>query len=194
MLETGGRFVEDTAIIDLYLEREEDAIAQTAEKYGGRLKAISLGIVQDSETAEECENDTYLQAWDCIPPSEPYGYLFSFLARIIRHISIDICRSRSRLKRSGFVVELTTEMEQCIPASDDPAAEVDKKLLGRLIGEYLSTLSVEKRNIFLRRYWYMDSVSEIANKLAIGESKVKTTLFRCRNELRTYLEKEGYQL
>lgn len=186
--------MEDASIIDLYLERREDAIARTAEKYGGRLRTISLGIVQDPGTAEECENDTYLQAWNRIPPSKPYGYLFSFLARMIRHISIDICRNRSALKRSGLMVELTAEMAQCIPASDDPTAEVDKKLLGERISRYLRGLTPEKRNIFLRRYWYMEPVSDIAVKLGIGESKVKTTLFRCRSELRRLLEKEGYHV
>lgn len=184
--------MEDTAIIDLYLERQEDAISQTSHKFGKRLHTISLQIVQDPGTAEECENDTYLQAWNRIPPSKPYGYLFAFLARIIRNISIDACRTRNRLKRNGFVVELTQEMEQCIPASDDPAAEVDKRFLGQLIGRYLSTLPIEKRNIFLRRYWYMDSISDIAVRFSLRESKVKTALFRCRNELRSYLEKEGY--
>jgi len=184
--------MDDTAIIDLYLARQEDAIAQTSQKFGKRLNTISLQIVQDPGTAEECENDTYLQAWKRIPPNKPYGYLFAFLARIIRNLSLDACRTRNRLKRSGFVVELTQEMEQCIPASDDPVAEVDNILLGQLISRYLHTLSAEKRNIFLRRYWYMDSVSDIATKFRMGESKVKTTLFRCRNELRAYLEKEGY--
>lgn len=184
--------MEDAAIIDLYLERQEDAIAQTAKKFGTRLRTISLCIVQDTGTAEECENDTYLQAWNRIPPSKPYDYLFSFLACMVRHISIDVCRTRNRLKRNGFIVELTREMEQCIPGSDDPAAEVDKRLLGQVISRYLSTLSQQKRNIFLRRYWYLDSVSDIASRYAIRESKVKTTLFRCRKELRAYLEKEGY--
>ena len=186
--------MEDSVIVDLYLARNEDAIVQTTEKYGARLRTISLGIVRDPETAEECENDTYLQAWNLIPPSKPYEYLFAFLARMIRHISIDVCRSRNRLKRYGTLVELRTELTQCIPASDDPAAEVDKLLLGQLISRYLFGISPEKRIIFLRRYWYMDSVAEIAAKLAIGESKVKTTLLRCRKELRSLLEKEGYYL
>jgi len=186
--------MEDAAIVDLYLKRQEEAITHTAEKYGTRLKTISLGIVQDTETAEECENDTYLQAWNRIPPKQPYDYLFAFLARIIRHISIDVCRNRSRLKRSAYLSELTMEMGQCIPALDTTEAEVDKVLLGELISQYLNTLPVEKRNIFLRRYWYMDPVSEIAKRFEIGESKVKTTLFRCRKELRAFLEKEGYRL
>lgn len=93
----------DAKIVELYLKREESAIRQTAEKYGRRLRSLSCGIVGDLSTAEECENDTYMEAWNSIPPHEPKKYLYAFLARIIRHISIDRCRSRSRLKRSAFL-------------------------------------------------------------------------------------------
>ena len=186
--------MEDAAIVELYLTRQEEAIMQTAEKYGMRLRTISLGIVKDAETAEECENDTYLQAWNRIPPNQPYSYLFSFLARIVRHISIDVCRNRSRLKRSVYISELSSEMAQSIPSSYYTEEEVDKVLLGELISQYLWTLSLEKRSMFLRRYWYMDSISEIAAKFSVGESKVKTTLFRCRKELKSVLEREGYRL
>ena len=186
--------MEDISIVDLYLARDEQAISHTSLKYGTRLRTISYGIVHNLETAKECENDTYLQAWNRIPPSKPYEYLFYFLACITRHISIDVCRRSNRQKRSAAMIELTREMEQCIPASDNPEAEVDKIMLGQIITRYLRTLPDVKRMIFLRRYWYMDSVATIAAKLNIRESKVKTTLFRCRNELRAVLEKEGYSV
>lgn len=186
--------MEEKAIIELYLARREEAITQTQKQYGRRLRRISDGIVDDAQTAEECENDTYLQAWNRIPPSQPYGYLFPFLARIIRHISIDVCRSRGRLKRDAVVVELTRELEQCIPSGHDPAAEVDHILLGELISRYLHSLPPEKRNIFIRRYWYLDSVRLIAARFGIGESRVKIVLYRCRKELRQLLEKEGFCL
>ncbi len=108
--------MDDDQIVELYLTRDEDAIRKTAEKYGNRLRALSFGIVQDEQTAEECENDTYMKAWDAIPPNEPKDYLYAFLARIARHISLNCCRDRNRLKRSAFVCELSTELEQCIPA------------------------------------------------------------------------------
>lgn len=184
--------MEDISIVDLYLKRREEAIARTSEKYGSRLRTVSMGIVQDWQSAEECENDTYLQAWNRIPPSKPYEYLFAFLARIVRHISVDLCRKRDALKRDALLVELTQEMEQCIPSGDDPQSQLDKKLLGEQISRYLSALPPEKRNIFMRRYWYMDSVADIAGKLRISQSKVKVTLYRCRQDLRRFLEKEGY--
>lgn len=186
--------MEDAAIVDMYLSRDEDAIARTSDKYGSRLRTISYGILRNNETAKECENDTYLQAWNRIPPSKPYEYLFHFLACLIRHVSLDIWRGQHRLMRSAHVVELTRELEQCIPSSDNPEDEVDKILLGQIINRYVSALPEEKRIIFLRRYWYMDPIAIIAEKLNIRESKVKTTLFRCRNELRIILEKEGYYL
>ena len=109
----------------LYLARDESAIAQTAEKYGGRLRALAMGIVADRRTAEECENDTYLEAWRSIPPHEPRSCLYAFLARITRHISLDRCRRRTALKRNALFVELSTELEQCIPAPDDTECRVD---------------------------------------------------------------------
>lgn len=114
--------MDDTTIIDLYFARDEAAIRHTAEKYGGRLRALSHGIVQDMQTAEECENDTYLQAWNAIPPHDPKEYLYAFLARITRHISLNRCRDRRRLKRSAYICELSAELEQCIPAPDDAHA------------------------------------------------------------------------
>lgn len=186
--------MEDDKIVQLYLNRDESSIRQTAEKYGSRLRAISFGITGDKETSEECENDTYLEAWNRIPPSEPKDYFYTFLARITRTLSIDRCRERTRLKRTGHVVELSDELETCIPAVNDIADDAEARLLGEEISRFLHTLSDEKQVMFMRRYFYMDSISEIAAGLAIGESKVKTSLFRIRNDLREHLIKEGYTL
>lgn len=186
--------MDDDRIVELYLLRDETAIRRTAEKYGSRLRALAYGIVNDAQTAEECENDTYMEAWNSIPPSEPKSYLYAFLARITRHISLNRCRSRSRLKRSAWLCELSAEMEQCIPAPDDVDCRLDDIALSRALNGFLGTLDSEKRNIFLRRYWYLDPVADIAKRFSLSESKVKTTLFRCRLRLRKYLEKEGYIL
>ncbi len=186
--------MEDGAIVQLYLNRDEAAIRHTWEKYGKRLRSLSQGIVGDAQTAEECENDTYMEAWMRIPPHEPKSYLYAFLARITRHISLNCCRSRSQLKRSAHICQLSAEMEQCIPAPDDTECRIDDMLLGEAINGFLSTLKEENRNIFLRRYWYLDSIAQISRRFALSESKVKSVLFRCRNQLRTYLEKEGYHL
>lgn len=184
--------MDDRGIVALYLRRDETAIWQTAEKYGHRLRALAYGIVNDLQTAEECENDTYMEAWHTIPPHEPSDYFYAFLARITRHISLNRCRDRDRLKRSAFICELSAEMEQCIPAPDDSSCRMDDLALRTAINDFLGKLDEEKRNIFVRRYWFLDSVADIAKRYGISESKVKTTLFRCRNRLREYLNKEGY--
>ncbi|MBR5291663.1 MAG: RNA polymerase sigma factor [Clostridia bacterium] len=186
--------MEDNIIVELYLLRDQAAVRQTAEKYGSRLRSLAYGIVKDTQTAEECENDTYIQAWNAIPPHEPRSYLYAFLARITRHVSLNCCRSRSRLKRSAFICQLSTEMEQCIPAPDDVECRIDDMALSEAINRFLAALHQEKRNIFIRRYWYMDSIADISKRFALSESKVKTTLFRCRNQLREHLEREGYTI
>ena len=186
--------MEDSRIIDLYLLRDDDAVKQTADKYGKRLRSLSYAIVQNRQTAEECENDTYIQAWNTIPPNEPRTYLYPYLARIVRHISLNCCRDRSRLKRNAHICELTAEMEQCIPSPDDLECRLDDMVLQEILNHFLGELDAEKRNIFIRRYWYMDSVAQISRSFHLSQSNVKTTLFRCRYQLRERLIKEGYNL
>ena len=186
--------MDDPTIVNLYLQRDETAIRETAEKYGHRLRSLAYGFVENLQTAEECENDTYMEAWNAIPPHEPKQYLYAFLARITRHIALDVCRSRSRLKRSAYLCELTKEMEQCIPSPDDNLCRLEKAELAQAINGFLATLSAEKRDIFLRRYWFMDAIPVIAYRCGYSESKVKSILFRLRNQLRMYLQREGYDL
>lgn len=182
----------DTEIIDLYLERDQSAVMHTSEKYGTRLRRIAEGITRDAGSAEECENDTYLKTWEAVPPNEPRDYFFAFLARITRHLSLDVCRERNRVKRKAELSEFTKELEECIAGADDTAGEVEGKLLGEIIGRWLCAQNEEHRNIFMRRYWYMDSVDEIVRRFGYSESKVKSVLFRSRNSLKDYLRKEGY--
>lgn len=186
--------MDDRKIVELFFGRDESAIQHTSAKYGRRLRSLSQGIVQDLQTAEECENDTYVEAWNAIPPAEPQDYLYAFLARIIRHISLNCCRNRSRLKRSAYICELSAEMEQSIPTPNDCECRLADLVLREAINGFLASLDAEKRNIFLRRYWYLDSIADISKRFGLSKSKVKTTLFRSRNKLREYLEKEGYTL
>ena len=186
--------MDDERIVELYLLGDEGAISQSAAKYGSRLRSLAYGIVRDTQTAEECENDTYMQAWNSIPPHEPRTYLYAFLARITRCISLNRCRERSALKRNAFISELSTELEQCIAAPNDMDCRIDDMVFADVINGFLRGLTEEKRNIFIRRYFYADSVAEISKAFALSESKVKTTLYRCRMGLRERLEKEGYVL
>ena len=186
--------MEDNRIVELYLNRDEMAIKQTAEKFGKRLFQLAYGIVCDKQTAEECVNDTYMKAWLSIPPQQPRDYFYAFLKTITRRVALNCCRNRNRLKRSAFICELSAEMEQCIPTIDNVECSIDDMELRRILNDFLGQLTDENRNIFVRRYWYMDSIIDISKHFALSESKVKTTLYRCRNQLKEYIEKECYIL
>ena len=182
--------MEDRRIVELYWQRSEQAIAETAEKYGSRLRRLGEAMLEDRQAVEECENDTYFRAWNAIPPHRPMDYLFAFLARIMRHAVLNACTAhRRRRQRYG---ELTEELEQCLASSADPEDTVDGMAMGESVSAFLRTLPREQWIIFLRRYWYFDSVGEIARFCGISESKVKSVLFRIRNHLREHLKKEGF--
>jgi len=188
----GGVGVEDTEIVDLYLARDETAIGETALRYGARLRRLAARILEDENAAEECENDTYMQAWGLIPPHEPRTYLFAFLGRITRHLAIDECRKRSSRKRRAPFCELTREMGECIPSDERAEERLEAGELRRILDEFLAGIPEAQRNVFVRRYWYFDPVREIAARYGFTQSKVKTMLFRLRLSLRERLEKEGY--
>ena len=184
----------DDGIINLFLARDETAIKECIIKYGQALRKIANNILGDRETAAECENDTYFKAWESIPPNEPRHYLFAFLARIIRFTAINRIRENTRKTVGVTFVELSEEIEHCLPAADSVEEEIDGRELSRTISAFLRNLNEEKRNIFIRRYWYMDPVKDIALYYHVTEGKVKSTLFRVRNDLKEFLEKEGYYL
>ncbi|MBP5533317.1 MAG: sigma-70 family RNA polymerase sigma factor [Lachnospiraceae bacterium] len=184
--------MDDNEIVELYLSRNEEAIARTKEKYGERLKIIANNILNDIETAKECENDMYLKAWNLIPPNEPRKYLFAFLGKIIRHLAIDVLRKNSRQKRDAVVTELTLEMAECIPTQNGTEQEFEANFLAGLIDKFLEGYPKEQQNVFVRRYWYFDPISEICERYGLSQSKVKSILFRMREKLKKYLEKEGF--
>jgi len=186
--------MDDGAIVEMYLRRDEAAIERTAEKYGARLRSLSRGITDDAQTAEECENDTYLQAWNSIPPNTPHSYLFAYLARIIRHISIDRCRYQQRLCRNAYIQELSAELQCCIPSIENTEQRIEALALGQSISAFLRQQPETARNVFLRRYWYLDSIEDISDRFGFSQSKVKSMLFRTRNALRKHLKKEDYTL
>ena len=186
--------MDDDKIVELYLSRNEEAITQTANKYGPALRNIAFGILSDRESAEECENDAYLQTWNLIPPHEPRTYLFAFVGRIVRHIALDVCKMNRRQKRYAVYSELTKEMHECIPSTSNTEDEIDAKYLSESINKFLEGCSKQQQNVFVRRYWYFDSVAEIADAYGFSQSKVKTTLFRMREDLKKHLEKGGYEV
>ena len=181
--------MEDYQIVDLYWQRSENAIRETSKKYGKMLGGISYSLLSSKEDAEECLNDTYLEAWQKMPQDRPAS-LGAYLSKIIRCISIDRFRSAHRQKR-GEAASLTDELAECIPSGTTPADEYENGRISKVINKFLFELDEEKRRIFVRRYFYSDSVSDISAKMSISVPKVKTTLHRLRAELREYLDKEG---
>lgn len=186
--------MEDSEIVRLFLARSENAIEQTQEKYGGRLRRVAYEITQDAETAEECENDVYLRAWNAIPPHEPYDYFYAFLLHLTRNAALSCCRARGRQKRKATVEELTAELSNTIPAAEGVEESVDSAVLRESLDRFLAELPEEMRNVFVRRYWYMDSVACIAEGYGMTESKAASMLLRCRKKLKKYLQKEGYDI
>ena len=181
--------MEDAKIIELFFQRNEQAVKETDTAYGRKLYVLSNNILNNREDAEESVSDTYMETWRSIPPKRP-KYFYAFLASICRNISFNRLDWRLAAKRNAEVVALTQEMEMCIPDSRQEA-EVDRRELRRVLESFLETLSKESRLIFLRRYLYVDTVAEIAARYGISESKVKTQLHRTRVKLQTHLKREG---
>lgn len=183
--------MEDAAIIALYWERSESAVERTQAKYGARCRGIAWNILRSDADSEECVNDTWLRAWEAMPPERPEK-LGAFLGRITRNLALDRLKKRGSQKRGGGRLELAlSELEECVPSGGDPA---DELALRELLDRFLASLSEEARVIFLRRYWYMLSVEEIARGMGASRSKVKSSLMRSREKLRALLEKEGIAL
>ena len=185
--------MEDSRIVDLYWQRNECAISETEAKYGKYLYRISYQILLNAEDAEECVNDTYNDAWQSMPPHRP-SILSTFLGKITRRISIDLWRKHRAEKRGGGEMALALdELEECVSGTGDVEAEAERLDLQRKLNAFLLALPQMDRQVFMCRYWYMDSVSDIAVQFACSESKVKSMLYRTRKRLRTMLEKEGYR-
>lgn len=182
--------MEDDKIIELYFARSGSAITETSAKYGAFFRRISRNILSSEQDAEECVNDTYLKAWNSIPPQKPEK-LQAYLARIVRNLSLNRWKKLTADKRGGGEMSVAlSELEECIPAADTVQRECDRAELSAALNSFLRSLPEEKRSVFLRRYWYLVPVKEIAEQSGMTESKVKSMLLRTRNELRQFLEKE----
>ena len=186
--------MEDHAIIELYWQRQESAIGETAQKYGTFLANLSWNILRSHSDAEECVNDTYLRAWNAIPPQRPSAFKM-WLGRITRNLSLDRWRKSKAEKRGGDDMDiLLGELDVCVPSGENVEKQMEDQEIAAMISAFLRTQSADNRTIFLRRYWYGQSIAEIAEALHCGEGKVKSSLFRTRAALRATLEKEGIAL
>ena len=186
--------MEDAYIVNLYWARNEDAIPKTAEKYGWFCYTIAKNILTFHEEAEECVNDTYLQAWNAIPPHSP-GCLRTFLGKLTRNISFNRYKHNTAAKRGGGQMDLVlSELGDCVSGNDDVQSQVERKLCVEAINTFLRSLPQQKRSIFLCRYWYADSIADIARRFDLSTGAVAMTLSRLRRNLRRHLEKLGVLL
>lgn len=185
----GGMWMEDTRIVDLYWARSENAIVETSAKYGKYCYSIAYNILANREDADESVNDTYLDAWNTIPPHRP-SCLSTFLGKITRRISIDKWRSRTAEKRGGGEIMLALdELSDCVPSNYKVEEEVEAAELAKMIDNFIMTMPPMDRRVFICRYWYLDSISVIAQQFNFSESKVKMILHRQRRKLLSHLER-----
>ena len=182
--------MEDRQIIALYFDRNEQAITETDSKYGKKLHLLSHNITGDSLDAQECVNDTYWETWNRIPPHQP-DHFFAFLAKITRHKSLDLCDRKNARKRSAVTVELSMELESCIPAPLRTEDVAECRFLQAVIRQFLHSLDDNAQYIFIRRYFYGDPIAAIAADARRSQAGVTSALHRLRQKLKKQLEKEG---
>ena len=183
--------MEDHKIIDLYWQRSEQAITESSNKYGPYCRTISYNILHNNEDVHECVNDTWFAAWRSIPPERP-NILSAFFGKITRNLSVNRYKQNTAKKRGYGQVDLAlSELDECIPSAWSVEEVINQKELIRAIDTFLFDQSQERRIIFVRRYWYLSPIDEIAEDFSMSRSKVTSLLFRMRNELKLHLEKEG---
>lgn len=186
--------MEDSQIVQLYWDRSASAIPATAKKYGSYCTAIARNILGSAEDAEECVNDTYLQAWNAMPPHRPLR-LSAFLGRITRNLSFNRYKRLHAGKRGGGELAVVLdELAECVSGAGDVERELDRQELAKAIDGFLNTLSPEKRSIFVCRYWYSDSIADIARRHGMKEGAVSMALNRMRQKLREHLLERGFSL
>lgn len=183
--------MEDKKIVDLYLNRSEEAIFESQQKYGNYCYSIAYRILYNNEDSQECVNDTFLNAWNSIPPHKP-SVLSTYLGKITRRLALNVWRSQNTQKRGGQEVTCSfEELEACIPDQKNIDDTLQKEEITRILNAFLASLSEEQRKVFVCRYWYFESVEEIADRFHFSQSKVKMILKRGRDKLAEQLKKEG---
>ena len=186
--------MDDQAIMDLYWAREERAIDETEKKYGAYCRSIARNILRDRSDTEECLNDTWLQTWNSLPPQRPSVFPV-YLGTITRNLSLNRIRRASAQKRGANKLELAyEELQESVPAGATVEQQVAARELGRSLDRFLRNLPQKDCSIFLRRYWYMDTNLQIAQRYHMTEGGVKANLHRTRKKLKAHLEREGYDL
>lgn len=181
--------MDDNRIVELFWQRSEDAIGAAEEKFGCLCRMIARNLLRNEEDVQECVNDTWHSLWNAIPPERP-DKLLPFVARITRNLAMKRLTYHNAAKRQAVILSFD-ELDACIPDEKTVEQALEGKALSRLIDAFLDTLDEESRNLFLRRYWFFDSVKQLARTFGMSESKVKVKLFRMREALKKYLETEA---
>ncbi|MBR5537907.1 MAG: RNA polymerase sigma factor [Clostridia bacterium] len=182
--------MEDIAIIELFFQRSEQALTEAQQKYGAFCRKLAMDLLREARDAEECVNDTWQAAWQTIPPQRP-RMLGAYLGRITRNLAISRFRKNTAQIRTEGLTVLLSELEQCVPAGQNTEAAVEAILLGDYISNWLETLSADDRALFLRRYWFGESLRELAREAGTGEGHLAQRMYRLRLQLKKALEKEG---
>jgi len=186
--------MDDARIVQLYWDRDEQAIPATADKYGNYCTTIAKNILGNREDAEECVNDTYLNAWNAMPPRRPSN-LSTFLGKIVRNLSFNRYKHNTADKRDGGqAIVVLDEIAELVSDTDSVEQEIDRKELIKAIDEFLDRLPTDKKDIFVSRYWYFDSISDIAGRFRMTENNVSVTLNRLRHKLHNYILERGFEL
>ena len=186
--------MEDDAIIQLFWERSERAIEETKIKYGKYCHSIAFNILGNPEDSEECVNDTYLRVWNSIPPNRPQ-ILTAYVGKVTRNLALDRVRARTADRRGGGETALALdELEDCVSGGDQLTRREDSREIISALNGFLETLTADERNVFMRRYWSMEPVADIARRCGMSESRAASMLHRMRGRLKKYLLKEGITL
>lgn len=185
--------MEDSLIVELFKKRDQNAIVKTAEKYGRWCFSIAMNVLNNQEDSEECVNDTYHKAWDTIPPTIPTN-LKIYIGRIVRNLAIDEYRKKHAKKRDFGDCLILSELEECIPSGQNVEKMATDKGITETINKWLSTLVLEDRALFVRRYFNCESVNDIAAEWNVRANKLSVKLLRLRNSLKDYLVKEGIEV
>ncbi|MBR3356658.1 MAG: sigma-70 family RNA polymerase sigma factor [Solobacterium sp.] len=184
--------MEDKEIVDLYFKRDEQAIRETEQKYGQYCFTVAYRILYENRDSEECVSDTWLQAWNTIPPQRP-SLLKYYLAKITRYFAVNRLRTRTRQKRGGNEADIALEeLEAVLSDGNDPEKEYDRNELIRVLNRFLKMQKAQDRDLFIRRYFYAEPVKEIAERYGMRENAVSLRLSRTREKLKETLRKEGY--
>ena len=185
--------MEDVKIVEMYWERSETAIEETQKKYGKYCYHIAYNILYSNEDSEECVNDTYLRAWNSMPPHRPQR-LQTFLGKIVRNVALDRYDKKTAVKRMSGIELAIEELAECVPDVTAEVERTDDDALRSIINSFLESLVQRDRMIFMRRYWYLSSIADIASDFGASEGNIKVILHRTRNKLKEHLVKEGIEI